>query len=64
MKKSINDTLDFMGQNRAWEHHFLLHVAGKRSEEFDQWWSAVEREGGGFRPGGLKQTLRRRAESQ
>jgi enoyl-CoA hydratase/carnithine racemase len=64
VKKSINDTLDFMGQSRAWEHHFLLHVAGKRSEEFDQWWSAVEREGGGFKPGGLKQTLRRRAESQ
>jgi enoyl-CoA hydratase len=61
VKKSINDTLDFMGQGRAWEHHFLLHVAGKRSEEFDQWWSAVEREGGGFKPGGLKQTLRRRA---
>jgi enoyl-CoA hydratase/carnithine racemase len=64
VKKSINDTLDFMGQSRAWEHHFLLHVAGKRSEEFDQWWSAVEREGGGFKPGGLKQTLRRRAEGQ
>jgi enoyl-CoA hydratase len=64
VKKSINDTLDFMGQGRAWEHHFLLHVAGKRSEEFDEWWSAVEREGGGFKPGGLKQTLRRRAETQ
>jgi enoyl-CoA hydratase len=64
VKKSINDTLDFMGQGRAWEHHFLLHVAGKRSEEFDQWWSAVEREGGGFKPGGLKQTLRRRADTQ
>ena len=64
VKKSINDTLDFMGQGRAWEHHFLLHVAGKRSEEFDEWWSAVEREGGGFKPGGLKQTLRRRAETR
>ena len=64
VKKSINDTLDFMGQGRAWEHHFLLHVAGKRSEEFDEWWSAVEREGGGFKPGGLKQTLRRRADTQ
>jgi enoyl-CoA hydratase len=63
VKKSINDTLDFMGQARAWEHHFLLHVAGKRSEEFDQWWSAVEREGGGFKPGGLKQTLRKRSET-
>ena len=63
VKKSINDTLDFMGQGRAWEHHFLLHVAGKRSEEFDQWWSAVEREGGGFKPGGLKQTLRRRPDT-
>jgi enoyl-CoA hydratase len=63
VKKSINDTLDFMGQARAWEHHFLLHVAGKRSEEFDQWWSAVEREGGGFKPGGLKQTLRKRRET-
>jgi enoyl-CoA hydratase len=64
VKKSINDTLDFMGQGRAWEHHFLLHVAGKRSEEFDQWWSAVEREGGGFKPGGLKETLRRRADAK
>ena len=64
VKKSINDTLDFMGQGRAWEHHFLLHVAGKRSEEFDQWWSAIEREGGGFKPGGLKETLRRRADSR
>ena len=63
VKKSINDTLDFMGQARAWEHHFLLHVAGKRSEEFDQWWSAVEREGGGFKPGGLKETLRKRADT-
>lgn len=64
VKKSINDTLDFMGQARSWEHHFLLHVAGKRSEEFDQWWSAVEREGGGFKPGGLKQTFRQRADKQ
>jgi enoyl-CoA hydratase/carnithine racemase len=64
VKKSINDTLDFMGQARAWEHHFLLHVAGKRSEEFDQWWSAVEREGGGFKPGGLKQTFRQRADKR
>jgi enoyl-CoA hydratase len=64
VKKSINDTLDFMGQGRAWEHHFLLHVAGKRSEEFDEWWSAVEREGGGFKPGGLKETLRRRADTR
>jgi enoyl-CoA hydratase len=64
VKKSINDTLDFMGQGRSWEHHFLLHVAGKRSEEFDQWWSDVEREGGGFKPGGLKQTFRRRADKQ
>jgi enoyl-CoA hydratase len=62
VKKSINDTLDLMGQGRAWEHHFLLHVAGKRSEEFDQWWSRVEREGGGFKPGGLKQTFRQRAD--
>jgi len=62
VKKSINDTLDFMGQGRSWEHHFLLHVAGKRSEEFDQWWSAVEREGGGYKPGGLKQTFRRRGD--
>jgi enoyl-CoA hydratase len=64
VKKSINDTLDLMGQGRSWEHHFLLHVAGKRSEEFDQWWSAVEREGGGFKPGGLKQTFRRRADKR
>jgi enoyl-CoA hydratase len=64
VKKSINDTLDFMGQGRSWEHHFLLHVAGKRSEEFDQWWSDVEREGGGFKPGGLKQTFRRRGDKR
>jgi enoyl-CoA hydratase len=64
VKKSINDTLDLMGQGRSWEHHFLLHVAGKRSEEFDQWWSAVEQEGGGFKPGGLKQTFRRRADKR
>jgi enoyl-CoA hydratase len=62
VKKSINDTLDLMGQGRSWEHHFLLHVAGKRSEEFDQWWSGVEREGGGFKPGGLKHTFRQRAD--
>jgi enoyl-CoA hydratase len=64
VKKSINDTLDLMGQGRSWEHHFLLHVAGKRSEEFDQWWSTVERGGGGFKPGGLKQTFRRRADKR
>jgi enoyl-CoA hydratase len=62
VKKSINDALDFMGQSRSWEHHFLLHVAAKRSEEFEAWWSAAEREGGGFKPGGLKQTFRRRAD--
>ena len=60
VKKTINDTQDFMGQGRAWEHHFLLHVAAKRSEEFGQWWAAVEREGGGFKPGGLAATLRKR----
>jgi enoyl-CoA hydratase/carnithine racemase len=64
VKKSINDALDFMGQGRTWEHHFLLHVAGKRSEEFDQWWSAVERAGGGFKPGGLKATFRQRADKR
>jgi enoyl-CoA hydratase len=64
VKKSINDTLDLMGQGRSWEHHFLLHVAGKRSEEFDQWWIAAEQEGGGFKPGGLKQTFRRRADKR
>src|SRR5882672_11741708 len=62
VKRSINDALDFMGQGRSWEHHFLLHVAGKRSEEFREWWEAVERQGGGFRPGGLRQTLGRRAD--
>jgi enoyl-CoA hydratase len=64
VKKSINDTLDLMGQRHSWEHHFLLHVAGKRSEEFHEWWSAVEREGGGFKPGGLKQTFRQRADKR
>jgi enoyl-CoA hydratase len=64
VKKSINDTLDFMGQARSWEHHFLLHVAGKRSEDFAAWWSAVERQGGGFKPGGLKQTFRQRADTR
>lgn len=60
VKKSINDTLDFMGQGRAWEHHFLLHVAVKKSDEYDRWWAELEREGGGFKPGGLKQTLAQR----
>jgi enoyl-CoA hydratase len=64
VKKSINDTLEFMGQGRAWEHHFLLHVGSKRSEEFDQWWRMAEEEGGGFKPGGLRQTFRRRADKQ
>lgn len=64
VKRSINDTLDFMGQGRSWEHHFLLHVAGKRSEEFRAWWRAVEQEGGGFRPGGLKRTLQQRADKR
>jgi enoyl-CoA hydratase len=62
VKKSINDALDFMGQSRSWEHHFLLHVGAKRSEDFEAWWSAAEREGGGFKPGGLRQTFRRRAD--
>jgi enoyl-CoA hydratase len=60
VKKSINDALDFMGQARSWEHHFLLHVASKRSEEFDRWWTAMEAEGGGYKPGGLKATLAKR----
>lgn len=64
VKKSINDALDFMGQGRSWEHHFLLHVAGKRSEDFAAWWAAAEREGGGFRPGGLKQTFRQRVDKR
>jgi enoyl-CoA hydratase len=64
VKRSINDALDFMGQGRSWEHHFLLHVAGKRSEEFREWWQAVEQQGGGFRPGGLRQILGRRADKR
>jgi enoyl-CoA hydratase len=64
VKKSINDALDFMGQGRSWEHHFLLHVAAKRSEEYEAWWAEAERLGGGFRPGGLKQTFRRRADKR
>jgi enoyl-CoA hydratase len=60
VKKSINDMLDFMGQARSWEHHFLLHVAAKRSEEYVEWWSAAEQAGGGFKAGGLRETLRRR----
>ena len=62
VKRSINDALDFMGQGRSWEHHFPLHVAGKRSAEFRQWWEAVEQQGGGFRPGGLRQTLGRQTD--
>lgn len=64
VKKSINDALDFMGQGRSWEHHFLLHVAAKRSEEYDAWWSASEREGGGFKPGGLERTFQQRADKR
>ena len=64
VKRSINDALDFMGQGRSWEHHFLLHVAGKRSEEFREWWQAVEQQGGGFRPGGLRQTFGQRADKR
>ena len=61
VKKSINDALDFMGQVRSWENlTFLLHVASKRSEEFDRWWTAMEAEGGGYKPGGLKATLAKR----
>lgn len=60
VKKSINDTLDLMGQSRSWEHHFLLHVMAKRTREFDDWWTEAERQGGGFKPGGLKQTLKTR----
>lgn len=60
VKKSINDALDFMGQDRSWEHHFLLHIANKRSEEYDRWWAAIEAEGGGFKAGGLKATLAKR----
>jgi enoyl-CoA hydratase len=62
VKKSINDAQDFMGQGRSWEHHFVLHVAGKRSEEFAAWWRAVEAAGGGFKPGGLQRTLEQRAD--
>lgn len=64
VKKSINDTLDFIGQARSWEHHFLLHIGAKRSEEYVEWWSAVEREGGGLKPGGLRRTFRRRADKR
>jgi len=60
VKKSINDTLDFMGQGRSWEHHFLLHLMAKRSREYDEWWTEAEREGGGFKPGGLRHTLKKR----
>jgi enoyl-CoA hydratase len=60
VKKSINDALDFMGQDRSWEHHFLLHIANKRSEEYDRWWTAMEAEGGGFKAGGLRATLAKR----
>src|SRR5262249_61260539 len=51
-RSSINDALDFMGQGRSWEHHFVLHIGAKRSEDFDAWWSAAEGQGGGFKPGG------------
>jgi enoyl-CoA hydratase/carnithine racemase len=64
VKKSINDAVNFMGQDRSWEHHFLLHVAAKRSEEYEAWWTAVEKEGGGFKPGGLRDTFRRRADKR
>lgn len=60
VKKSINDTLDFMGQSRSWEHHFLLHLMAKRSREYDEWWTEAEREGGGFKAGGVAHTLRKR----
>lgn len=60
VKKSINDTLDFMGQGRSWEHHFVLHIGAKRSEEYEELWAEMEREGAGIKPGGLKGTLARR----
>ena len=49
----VHLTRSIHGQ-RLWEHH-PAHVDGKRSEEFDSG-SAVEREGGGFKPGRLKRT--------
>ena len=61
VKKSINDTLDFMGQSRSWEHHFLLHIMAKRTREFDEWWTDAERQGGGLKKGGLKPTLKKRS---
>lgn len=61
VKKSINDTRDFMGQRRSWEHHFLLHIMAKRTREFDEWWRETEKHGGGFKEGGLRNTLKRRA---
>jgi enoyl-CoA hydratase len=64
VKRSINDALDTMGQGRSWERHFRLHVSAKRSEEFRAWWSPAEREGGGFRPGGLRRTFRQRADKR
>jgi enoyl-CoA hydratase/carnithine racemase len=67
---SAGHDLEYPGYDRrGYTYHSRLDmerrdVGSKRSEEFDQWWRMAEEDGGGFKPGGLRQTFRRRADKQ
>ena len=56
-KRSLNDTLDIMGQLQAFKHAFQIHAAAHFSKEWVDFWKQQDEMGGGFKEGGLKVLL-------
>jgi enoyl-CoA hydratase len=48
LKRSLNATLDAMGQRTAFEQHFMTHLLVHGSTESTEFFEEVRRQGGGF----------------
>lgn len=46
-KRSLNRTLDIMGQRDAWEYHFMAHILARGGEEMKRFNEQARKEGGG-----------------
>jgi enoyl-CoA hydratase len=53
VKRSINHTLDLMGQRKAFEDHFLIHTLAHNTGEWKRFWKQQSAKGGGIKEGGL-----------
>lgn len=47
-KRSLNRTLDIMGQRDAWDYHFMAHMVARGADEMKRFNEQARKEGGGL----------------